>query len=395
VFERAVRIAEEHGTLFIGDVRSLELQAWLHTAVEIHRAGSEMTVRQLKDRIGVRAAQDRELTFSPSFFEALPARYPAVASVSCELKRGRHHNELTRFRFDVTVALGRGTGPELHASVHRWEDFGNLDALSAVVASAREPVVVTGIPNARLSVEAAVMRALEAASLEDSIEPLKALANQPATGVEPEDVWERGADLGVRTSLRQSDSAEKMDALFTPVSCSGRAFIHGWHRHLSAGEGFDLRAHASMPLAGRPRTRIIAGIRAHLSQRLPDYMVPSSIVVLNALPMTANGKVDVRALPDANRDRLTPAGFVAPRTALERRITGIWKSLLGTDSVGVHDNFFDLGGHSLLVIHLHKQLRSQLNVDCTVLDVFRCPTVSAQAGLAMQTLAFAPAGAQP
>ena len=120
--------------------------------------------------------------------------------------------------------------------------------------------------------------------------------------------------------------------------------------------------------------------------------MPSSIVILDALPMTSNGKVDVRALPEAGRDRLTPTGFVAPRTSLERRITAVWKNLLGTELVGVHDNFFDLGGHSLLVVHLHQRLKSELNLECSVLDLFRCPTVSAQAGLAIQTLAFAETG---
>ena len=93
--------------------------------------------------------------------------------------------------------------------------------------------------------------------------------------------------------------------------------------------------------------------RAHLRQTLPEYMIPSVFVVVTALPLTPNGKIDVRALPDPFKNTLeTNAAFEAPAPGLEQMIADIWQELLRVDRVGAADNFFDLGGHSLLSLRV-------------------------------------------
>jgi acyl carrier protein len=99
---------------------------------------------------------------------------------------------------------------------------------------------------------------------------------------------------------------------------------------------------------------------------LPAYMVPSAFVLLDVLPLTSNGKIDHRALLARDQARPTPEkAFVAPRTPLESLIAEIWQDVLGVDRVGVHDNFFDLGGHSLLsmqvIAGLEKKIGLRLN----------------------------------
>ena len=123
-------------------------------------------------------------------------------------------------------------------------------------------------------------------------------------------------------------------------------------------------------------TILPSDIRTWLSRRLPEYMLPSAIVALPALPLTANGKIDRRALPAVQSE--AQAG-VAPRTDLEQRIAAVWAEVLGVDRVGVEDNFFDLGGHSLLLIRLHKRLSESISGDLSIVDLFQYPTV---AGLA-------------
>jgi amino acid adenylation domain-containing protein len=123
-------------------------------------------------------------------------------------------------------------------------------------------------------------------------------------------------------------------------------------------------------------------LRRFLQERLPDYMVPSSIMQLSALPMTENGKVDRKALPtpDQNRPELESV-FVPPRTETERTITKLWEEVLGIDKVGVNDNFFDLGGHSLFVVLLHNRMKDIFQKELSIVDLFRYPTVSSLAKL--------------
>ncbi|HVR97735.1 MAG TPA: amino acid adenylation domain-containing protein, partial [Thermoanaerobaculia bacterium] len=122
-------------------------------------------------------------------------------------------------------------------------------------------------------------------------------------------------------------------------------------------------------------------LRRLLRTRLPEYMVPSAFVVLDTLPLTANGKLDRRALPDPQARSTEPA--LLPRTDTEEIIAAAWREALGLETVGVEDSFFDLGGHSLLVVQVHRRLAShfpQLNV----VDLFLHPTISALAGYLAQ-----------
>jgi len=98
------------------------------------------------------------------------------------------------------------------------------------------------------------------------------------------------------------------------------------------------------------------------------------------LPRTANGKVDRQALPSAYRLRSDGrAPFEPPGTDLERRIAAIWQAVLGVDKIGVHDNFFDLGGHSLLMLRVQSKLKESLNAETTIVDLFRSPTIASLA----------------
>ncbi|MDI1443036.1 MupA/Atu3671 family FMN-dependent luciferase-like monooxygenase [Polyangium sp. 6x1] len=121
-----------------------------------------------------------------------------------------------------------------------------------------------------------------------------------------------------------------------------------------------------------------ASLRASLQRRLPDYMVPSVFVELPAIPRTPNGKVDRKALPAPSEERRASAAFVAPRSDVEQQIADVWRRVLRVDQVGVHDNFFDLGGHSLLMVQVHNELQP-LRPDMPLVKLLEHPTVSALA----------------
>ncbi|MDX2093724.1 MAG: amino acid adenylation domain-containing protein, partial [Kofleriaceae bacterium] len=123
----------------------------------------------------------------------------------------------------------------------------------------------------------------------------------------------------------------------------------------------------------------VATLRAYVAASRPEYMVPSAFVVLDALPVTPNGKLDRKALPAPDLDPLTQRDYVAPRTAAEELLAGIWCQLMGVERVGVHDNFFELGGHSLLVMKLVARVRRVLSVELSMRAVFEAPTLGALA----------------
>ncbi|MCA1612829.1 MAG: amino acid adenylation domain-containing protein [Acidobacteria bacterium] len=126
------------------------------------------------------------------------------------------------------------------------------------------------------------------------------------------------------------------------------------------------------------QTPTVAGLREHVGGRLPGYMIPTSVVFLEALPLTPNGKLDRRALPKP--EGYLPemeATYVAPRSEIEHTVAGIWREVLQVEKVGVNDNFFSLGGHSILLARVHTKLREVFAQELTLLDLFKYPTVAA------------------
>ncbi len=127
-------------------------------------------------------------------------------------------------------------------------------------------------------------------------------------------------------------------------------------------------------------------LRAFLKQKLPEFMVPSAFVLLDAWPMTPSGKVDRRALPAPDGSRLDQGQvYVAPRNPVEQQLAETWAQVLGVERVGIHDNFFELGGHSLLATQLASRLRESFEVEVPLRRLFETPTIAHLSLLIAQT----------
>ena len=116
-------------------------------------------------------------------------------------------------------------------------------------------------------------------------------------------------------------------------------------------------------------------LRSFLKSKLPDYMVPNAFVILKAMPLTPNGKVDRRNLPVPDHTTRPDAAYVMPQTKVEQIIASVWQEMLHVEKVGIYDNFFELGGHSLLVVQVHHKLQEILGVKLSVVQMFQYPTI--------------------
>jgi acyl carrier protein len=126
-----------------------------------------------------------------------------------------------------------------------------------------------------------------------------------------------------------------------------------------------------------------AQLKAALRKQLPEYMVPAFYVVLDELPLTANGKVDTKSLPDPEGATGTAGQYIAPRNETEEQLVEIWQEVLNREQIGIKDNFFDIGGHSLLATQVVSRIREQFNVELALSVLFEDPTVE---GIALHLL---------
>jgi hypothetical protein len=129
-----------------------------------------------------------------------------------------------------------------------------------------------------------------------------------------------------------------------------------------------------------PTANLWTALRGFLSERLPEYMVPSVCVTLETLPLTPNGKVNRHVLPAPEGVRPNLGmDYVPPQTELEQTIAAVWHDVLQIKAVGIHDNFFEVGGNSLLLVQAHRKICEKLNDEIPVVELFRYPTIHALA----------------
>ncbi|MEV7570941.1 amino acid adenylation domain-containing protein [Streptomyces tanashiensis] len=223
VLTDAVRAVRPGGAVFVGDVRSVEMLPEFHTAVSLHRAGPLQTVEEIRSAIARRLQEERELCLSPAFFHQLAGELDGIGEVRVELKRGTADNELSLFRYDVTLLIGDPATPATPERRLAWDTLGDgLDGVRRRLADGTEDLVVTGIPNRRLLRTAAAVRALEetdGAATGWDLERLLWELDEEA-GARPEELFGLAAEHGrqLRALVPQDGRLDTFDAVFsTPV----------------------------------------------------------------------------------------------------------------------------------------------------------------------------------
>jgi len=136
-----------------------------------------------------------------------------------------------------------------------------------------------------------------------------------------------------------------------------------------------------------PPPLVISEIQDFLRRSLPSHFVPSAFVVLDALPLTPNGKIDRKALPlPSAQQAYSRTDFVPPQTETEKELAAIWAEILGSDQFGIHDNFFDCGGHSLTATQLVTRIRKNFAVELSLRDFLKYPTIAGLAELIEESI---------
>jgi acyl carrier protein len=260
-----------------------------------------------------------------------------------------------------------------------WSSLGSIEAALDVLRQDRTTALrLTGVPNARLQAEALALELMNGSRCPRTVHELRSALQNADSGIEPEEFsgLEPTLPYEVRVVWPADGGVARFDVWFLPPGYG----MAGNQRPPATSAKPRWESFANAPLQRNLAERLEATLRSYLREQLPEHMVPAAFVVLAELPLTPNGKVDRKGLPAPDHVRAGIEGvFIAPRNELERGIAAIWREVLGLDRVGVHDNFFDLGGHSLLMIRVHTKLRQRLRMKHSITDLFRFPTVSALA----------------
>jgi SAM-dependent methyltransferase len=381
VLDGALRLIGDRGALFLGDVRSLPLLEAFHTNVEVVRAGDHEPLAAVRARVQRRVSEEKELLIDPALFTALRKQYPQISAVQIQPKRGISVNEMMQFRYDVTLYVGKSAAPATGIKWHDWQQEGlTAERLHEFLERAGDgaAIGVRRIPNARVQPAAQAWALLTDETDARTAGELR--ASLTGDGIDPEALWKLGTEQGFQPDVGWATGGDTLEAVFCR-NCDAAVLDPGQPE----GRSKPWQVYANNPLQGLFMQQLVPHLRQALQTRLPEYMLPSTYVVLESLPLTPNGKVNRRALPAPDTLRPKAAGlYVQPRSALETVLAQLWGEVLGVEQIGAHDSFFELGGHSLLATRLMANIRSVLRVDLPLHLVFEAPTVAQFALLLLQ-----------
>ncbi len=380
VIAKALQRLTPGGRIFLGDIRHLRLLRQFCTGIEICRADGDLGTAELRRHIEHRIVSEKELLAAPDFFASLTQAGHDIAGVDIRIKRGQYHNELSRYRYDVV--LHKSGVPTLSLAsarlIHWGRQAASPEQLADVLKAERpEQLRVVAIPSARLVAEADAMERLKQG--QSSCRQLQMLLREESTAqvCEPEMLRELGERLGYRVICTWSTAAVDgcFEAVFIEERMMGDAVLVDLYRPAAGGALGAPASYVNDPASLRDVGQLVRDLRAHAAALLPDYMVPAAYVALEALPLTANGKLDRRALPAPGGTAVAQQAYTAPVGETEAIVAQLYGELLGVERVGRHDSFFELGGHSLLAMRLVARLRSELGVELAVRALFEAPDV--------------------
>ncbi|WP_295615448.1 non-ribosomal peptide synthetase [Chamaesiphon sp. GL140_3_metabinner_50] len=381
VIAGAIEVTTPGGQIFIGDVRNLPLLQAFHTSVQLDRAEPSLTCLELQQRVQMEIFQETELVIDPAFFTALQQRLPQIDLVQIQLMRGKYHNELTAFRYNVTLHISDETisrepisDRENYPAINWSKANLSISAIRQLLIDDRpERLNILNVPNARvMSAVKTVAWLVDGAGYKTVGQIRKALQEIENLGIDPADWY--AIDLPYRVDITWSNSSNEgdYDVMFIRQDLVTQKNTFSQR----TTDDRPWQSYANNPLQAKATQKLVPQLQSYLAQKLPEYMLPSAFVILESLPLTANGKIDRRALKALHDPiEMRSDRYIAPRTSIERALANIFSEVLGLKRVGIYDNFFELGGHSLLATQLVSRVRDALQVELPLRSVFEASTI--------------------
>ena len=372
----AMRLLAPGGALFIGDVRNLSLLRAFTTAVLCaDTTGGADTAAVVRERVRREMLAEQELLLAPEFFVALPERLADIAAVEMQLKRMHAVNELSGYRYEVV--LRKAPVPvrsRANLPSEPWQRFGNLARLGEYLQSQHLPELrVTGVPHAGIWPDVALALALVQADDRVRVSELRAGLSAP-DAVLPHRCHLLGQELGYATAVTCSPTAGLVDLIYTHASepHSDYPLPALSDLYLPTTRVGSLAGYANDPSA----IERVGELRGFVAARLPEFMVPAAIMVVESLPLTVNGKVDTAGAAGPGIHQWGGVSRAGVTTEERMLAASVRRRVSGLTRVGIDDGFFDLGGHSLSAMRLIAAINTSLDADLSVRAVFEAPTVA-------------------
>ena len=356
------------GRIFIGDVRNLDLLRHHCAAFELSKLDHpDTTLKAFSERVKLTERNEKELLISPSFFTQLPQIFPQISRVDILVKKGEGKNEMLRYRYDVILH----TDEEQEVLEPEWIKTDDLSLIKKYLSEKKHNhFAVAGLPNARIADHHQLVDMLDNHDADERVEALlKSMSMEVSACDSTQDdvqaLLKYAQTCGYYAQATWSQAKDHaLDVIFS-IENNVPILAQDAYSH------YPLANSPQVQLLGR---KLVPELKRYLEKQLPAFMIPAEFLVIESIPLNSNGKLDRKALPNVDRPE-SREEYVAPISDTEKELCTIWQTVLGKDNIGIHDNFFSLGGHSLSATKVVTLMKENMGIELPLNTIFESQTI--------------------
>ncbi len=379
VLLRSVDACKDGGVIFIGDIRSLRDLELFHYSLQLYQIESTTTVSDLKSSVFYSIEREQELLISPEFFIYFSNNNPRVSHIEVTLRRGTYLNEMTQFRYDVVLHINN----KAQMVPVTWNNYAENQVLieDIILYLKREKPSIYGLRN---------IKNLRLMSLSADVEKIKIAPNDKSVsdvindssvatlmqGICPEKLATACEELGYEVKIVASDkyTLELFDIVCTKKKGVLLESFKCRTNQPTNEEYLNFSWLTNSPMMFMLQKRLAGVFRNYLQEHLPAYMIPANFIFIRKFPETQSGKINPKGLPKL-RSVHHQESYFPPRSQIEYTWIRLWKKYLSIESIGIYDNFFSIGGDSIIAIQILSEAK-EYNLDVSSSLFFKYPTIA-------------------
>lgn len=375
VLNNLVDYLTDGGCLYLGDIQSKSLLRNHHINDQLGHLPMNTTVSGLKKLVEHRIELEEELVVDPDLFYAMKNINSKVGRVEVMLRRGKALNETTQYHYDVFIYAGILVKDEVTCEEVFWgNELKTYEELEFILSNEKPEIFyLCDLPRKRISANLEREKKIYSSPDNKLISEILSAIEEKDNLIDPEDLWALGKKYNCTADLifpGNSDKA-KIDVVFKTNNKNIKYKIRNSHVITN-----DLSAYANNPSLSKKNKNIVSAIKEEIAGQLPEYMIPSFIIPIEKIPLTPNGKIDIKELMKYDvQDIVLSRAIVQPETPFQELLLKIWKNLLAIETISTEDNFFELGGHSILAAQMFTELEKETGRRLPLATLFKHQTI--------------------
>ncbi len=372
ILQKAMHLLSPSGKIFVGDIRDFRLQRQFYSEVHLHNKKIDTTT-QLIAAIERDVMMESELLISPSFFSLWSKKRTDVAGFETKLKDGNFINEMSQYRYDAVIYKKPQDNLSFSGKIEilDWNKTDFQDLKNILSENKHQSLRITEIPNERIVPSC---NAYEMILNNENLETIRNAYTKPVNSeLKFKDFQVLAEENNYNIKIVHSHSAypDIVDIIFTQRSFETTPLYDFYQDQANF---YNLENCANYPPISRKINQLLIQLKTHLQKKLPDYMLPSTIIPINKMPLTSRGKINKEALLALNSIKNSDGRKAS--TDMEAIVCQLFAETLGLSEVLPDENFFEMGGNSLSVVVLTNRLRDVLNIEIPIKTFFENPTAS-------------------